>query len=58
MWLAQSDYDVISARIRELEAALRSVRTILQSDSVEYDDMRAVEQIIDEAIAGPMCKHG
>ncbi len=40
------------ARIAELEAALRSVRTILQSDSVEYDDVRAIDHIIDEAIAG------
>lgn len=39
-------------RIRELEAALNSVRSILQSDSVEYDDMRHIDHIIDEAIAG------
>lgn len=38
-------------RIRELEVALRSVRTILASDSIEYDDMLDIDKIIYEALA-------
>jgi hypothetical protein len=39
-------------RIAELEAALRHVRMILKSDSIEYDDMRGMDSIIDAALAG------
>jgi hypothetical protein len=38
-------------RIAELEAALRHVRMILKSDSIEYDDMRGMDSIIDAALA-------
>jgi len=38
-------------RIAKLEEALRSVRIILASDSIEYDDMRHMDQIIEAALA-------
>jgi hypothetical protein len=40
----------LEARASVLEAALREVRAVLQSDSVEYDDISAVMVIIDEAL--------
>ncbi len=43
--------DEAALRIEQLELTLRSVRTILQSDSVEYDDMRHIDQMIDESLA-------
>jgi hypothetical protein len=42
----------LEPRIAALEVALRSVRTILQSDCIEYDDMRHIDHIIDAALAG------
>jgi len=41
----------LSARIAQLEAALREVHAVLQSDSVEYDDISALMVLIDEALA-------
>jgi hypothetical protein len=43
--------ETAEARIRELEAALRHVGMILKSDSIEYDDMRGMDSIIDAALA-------
>jgi len=40
----------LEARASVLEAALREVRAVLQSDSVEYDDISALMVIIDEAL--------
>ena len=46
-------------RIAQLEAALQQIRMILKSDSIEYDDMRNIDSIIDAALrpAGPPAKH-
>ncbi len=40
----------LEARVTVLEAALREVRAVLQSDSVEYDDISALMVMIDEAL--------
>lgn len=52
-WKPAGNQDInwLLERVRELRVALRSVRTILQSDSIEYDDMLHVDQIIDAALA-------
>ena len=40
----------LEERIRELEAALRQIRETLSSDSIEYDDIRNLHAIIDNAL--------
>jgi hypothetical protein len=39
-------------RLVELEDTLRQVQTALKSDSIEYDDMRAIDDIINDALEG------
>ena len=49
--LTDREYDALKTRVIVLEAALRHVRMILKSDSIEYDDMRGMDSIIDAALA-------
>lgn len=44
--------DSALTRIAELEATLGNVQRALKSDSIEYDDMRAIDDIINDALAG------
>jgi hypothetical protein len=49
---AAKDTATIVNRLNRHEATLRNVQSALKSDSIEYDDMRNINVMIEDALAG------
>lgn len=43
-------HEVLTTRIKDLEATLRTIQEMLMSDSIEYDDMRNMDTMIRVAL--------